>query len=73
MMHVSSSIAPTYTTGVSVDNEKNISTVATSLTDDHWSGLNQTRVRIKMNIATVTSQVIDDRRWKWLTSTNLTE
>ena len=31
------------------------------------------RVRLEMQLATVTSQVIDDRRWKWLTSTNLTE
>ena len=31
------------------------------------------RVRLEIGLATVTSQVIDDRRWKWLTSTNLTE
>ena len=29
------------------------------------------RMRIEMGMATVSSKVIDDRRWKWLTSTNL--
>ena len=42
MMHVANSIAPSYRDGVSVENEKNISTIATSVTDDHWSGLNET-------------------------------
>ena len=42
MMHVSNSIAPSYCDGVSVENEKNIATIAASLTDDHWSGLNNT-------------------------------
>ena len=42
MMHVANSIAPSYREGVSVENEKNVATVAASLTDDHWSGLNQT-------------------------------
>ena len=35
MMHVANSIAPSYRDGVSVENEKNIATVATTLTDDH--------------------------------------
>ena len=42
MMHVANSIAPSYRDGVSVENEKNLSTIATSVTDDHWSGLNET-------------------------------
>ena len=42
IMHVASSIAPTYRDGVSVENEKNIATVATSVTSDHWGGLNET-------------------------------
>ena len=40
MMHVASSIAPSYRDGISVENEKNINTVATSITDDHWGGVN---------------------------------
>ena len=42
MMHVATSIAPSYRDGISVENEKNVSTVATSVTDDHWHGLNET-------------------------------
>ena len=42
MMHVASSLAPSYNAGVSVENERNISTVAASVTDDHWAGLNET-------------------------------
>ena len=42
LMHVACSIAPSYRDGISVENEKNINTVATSVTDDHWSGLNET-------------------------------
>lgn len=41
IMHVASSIAPSYRDGISVENEKNINTVATSITDDHWAGLNE--------------------------------
>ena len=42
MMHVACSIAPSYRDGISVENEKNINTVATSVSDDHWGGLNET-------------------------------
>jgi len=42
IMHVANSIAPSYRDGISVENEKNINTVATSTTDDHWGGLNET-------------------------------
>ena len=42
MMHVANSISPSYRAGISVENEKNIATIATSITDDHWSGLNET-------------------------------
>jgi hypothetical protein len=42
MMHVATSIAPSYREGVSVENEKNICTIAASVTDDHWGGLNET-------------------------------
>jgi hypothetical protein len=42
MMHVANSIAPSYRDGISVENEKNINTIATSITDDHWGGLNET-------------------------------
>jgi hypothetical protein len=42
IMHVACSIAPSYRDGISVENEKNINTIATSVTDDHWSGLNET-------------------------------
>ena len=42
LMHVACSIAPSYREGISVENEKNINTIATSVTDDHWSGLNET-------------------------------
>ena len=42
LMHVATSIAPSYRDGVSVENEKNINTVATSTTDDHWGGLDET-------------------------------
>eukprot|EP00966_Prymnesium_polylepis_P062617 1453172-Prymnesium_polylepis.1 len=41
-MHVATSIAPLYRDGVSVENEKNINTVVTSTTDDHWGGLDET-------------------------------
>mmetsp|Transcript_28287 Transcript_28287/g.72732 ORF Transcript_28287/g.72732 Transcript_28287/m.72732 type:complete len:119 (+) Transcript_28287:1257-1613(+) len=41
-MHVANSIAPSYRYGISVENEKNINTVAISTTDDHWGGLNET-------------------------------
>ena len=40
--HVACSVAPSYRAGISVENEKNINTVATSVTDDHWAGLNET-------------------------------
>ena len=30
------------------------------------------RMRVELGLGTVSSQVIDDRRWKWLTSSNLT-
>ena len=40
--HVAASIAPSYRHGVSVQNEMNLSTIATSVTDDHWSGLDET-------------------------------
>ena len=36
MMHVASSIAPSYRDGISVENEQNLNTIATSITDDHW-------------------------------------
>ena len=39
-MHVGVRIAPSYKQGISQANEINLSTVATSRTDDHWSGLN---------------------------------
>ena len=42
LMHVACSVAPSYRRCVSVENEKNINTVATSVTDDHWAGLNET-------------------------------
>ena len=42
MMHVASSIAPSYRDGISVENEQNLNTIATSITDDHWGGLNET-------------------------------
>ena len=42
MMHVACSIAPSYRDGISVENEKNVNTVATSVTNDHWHGLNET-------------------------------
>ena len=42
LMHVACSVAPSYRVGISVENEKNINTVATSVTDDHWAGLNET-------------------------------
>ena len=41
IMHVGSSIAPTYAEGISQQNERNLNTVATSVTDDHWAGLNE--------------------------------
>ena len=41
IMHVASSIAPSYREGMSVENEKNVNTVATAVTDDHWGGLNE--------------------------------
>ena len=42
LMHVAVSIAPSYRDGISVENEKNICTIATSVTDDHWGGLDET-------------------------------
>ena len=42
LMHVACSVAPSYRDGISVENEKNINTVAASITDDHWGGLNET-------------------------------
>ena len=44
MMHVGVSLAPSYRAGIAQQNEINMSTVATSRTDDHWSGLNTTLV-----------------------------
>eukprot|EP00966_Prymnesium_polylepis_P024155 556470-Prymnesium_polylepis.1 len=51
-MHVAVSIAPSYRDGISVENENNICTIATSVTDDGrgstatsvtpWSGLDET-------------------------------
>ena len=38
IMHVASSIAPSYREKIFVENEKNVNTVATSVTDDHWGG-----------------------------------
>ena len=40
--HVATSIAPSYRTGISTQNEMNLNTIATSVTDDHWCGLNET-------------------------------
>ena len=40
--HVATSIAPSYKPGISVQNEMNLSTIATSVTDDHWGGLDET-------------------------------
>ena len=42
IMHVGSSISPTYKLGIAQQNERNLNTVATSVTDDHWGGLNET-------------------------------
>ena len=39
--HVSSSIAPSYLAGISQQNEMNLNTIATSVTDDHWAGLDE--------------------------------
>ena len=39
--HVATSIAPSYNPGISQQNEMNLNTIATSVTDDHWSGLNE--------------------------------
>ena len=42
IMHVGSSIAPSYKEGIAQQNERNLNTVATSVTDDHWGGLDET-------------------------------
>ena len=42
IMHVGVSVAPSYKEGISQQNERNLNTVATSVTDDHWGGLNET-------------------------------
>ena len=42
MMHVGVSIAPSYIAGIAQSNEINLCTVATSRTDDHWGGLDET-------------------------------
>ena len=39
--HVATSIAPSYRAGVSQQNEMNLNTIATSVTDDHWGGLDE--------------------------------
>eukprot|EP00966_Prymnesium_polylepis_P296384 6846914-Prymnesium_polylepis.1 len=41
-MHVASSIAPSYRDSISVENKQNLNTIATSITDYHWGGLNET-------------------------------
>eukprot|EP00966_Prymnesium_polylepis_P197111 4567969-Prymnesium_polylepis.1 len=40
-MHIASSIAPSCRDGISVENEQDLNTIATSITDDHWGGLNE--------------------------------
>ena len=45
MMHVGTTIASNYKDGISVANEMNLCTIATSPTDDHWAGLDQTLAR----------------------------
>ena len=40
--HVSTSIAPSYKPGIAQQNEMNLNTIATSVTDDHWGGLDET-------------------------------
>ena len=45
MMHVGTTIASNYKEGISVANEMNLCTIATSPTDDHWAGLDQTLAR----------------------------
>ena len=40
--HVAISIAPSYRDGIATQNEMNLNTIATSVTDDHWGGLNET-------------------------------
>ena len=42
IMHVGSSIAPSYKEGIAQQNERNLNTVATSVTDDHWGGVDET-------------------------------
>eukprot|EP00966_Prymnesium_polylepis_P149423 3452180-Prymnesium_polylepis.3 len=42
MMHVGVSVAPSYISGIAQSDEINLSTVATSRTDDHWGGLDST-------------------------------
>ena len=42
IMHVGVSVAPSYKLGIAQQNERNLNTVATSVTDDHWGGLNET-------------------------------
>ena len=43
------------------------------LSSQHQKAAILRRMRLELGMASVTTQVIDDRRWKWLTSTNLTE
>ena len=40
--HVATSIAPSYKPGIAQQNEMNLNTIATSVTDDHWGGLDET-------------------------------
>ena len=42
MMHVGVSVAPSYIPGVAQANELNLTTIATSRSDDHWGGLDST-------------------------------
>ena len=42
IMHVGVSISPSYQEGISQQNERNLNTIACSVTDDHWGGLNET-------------------------------